>query len=64
MARMGRFAMALCVFSMVADAQEDPSAWFPLQVGSRWVYEHEWKSGDQNRPELDRWATQKRSPGG
>ncbi len=58
MARMGRFAMALCVFSMVANAQEDPLAWFPLQVGSRWVYEHEWKSGDRNRPKLDRWATQ------
>ena len=58
MVRMGRFAMALSVFSMVASAQEAPLAWFPLQVGSRWVYEHEWKSGDRNRPELDRWATQ------
>jgi hypothetical protein len=58
MVRMGRLAVALCVFSMVASAQEDPLAWFPLQVGSRWVYEHEWKSGDRNRPDVDRWTTQ------
>jgi hypothetical protein len=57
MVRMGRLAMALCVFSMVASAQEDPLAWFPLQVGSRWVYEHEWKSRDRNRPNRDRWTT-------
>jgi len=42
----------------VAGAQEDPLAWFPLQVGSRWVYEHEWKSGDRNRPDVDRWTTE------
>jgi len=28
-------------FLDVASAQEDPLAWFPLQVGSHWVYEHE-----------------------
>jgi len=55
---MGRLAMALCLFSMVASAQEDPLAWFPLQVGSRWMYEHEWKSGDRNRPDVDRWTTE------
>jgi hypothetical protein len=48
--------MALCALSMVASAQEDPLAWFPLQVGSRWVYEHEMKSGDRNRPSVDRWS--------
>jgi hypothetical protein len=32
--------------------------WFPLQPGSRWVYEHDWKSGDRNRPEADRWTTE------
>jgi hypothetical protein len=58
MVRMGPLAMALCVFSMVASAQEDPLAWFPLQVGSHWVYEHEWKSGDRNRPEVERWTTE------
>src|SRR6266849_4370109 len=58
MVRMDRLAMALYVFSMVASAQEDPLAWFPLQVGSRWVYEHEWKSGDRNRPDVDRWTTE------
>src|SRR5437762_9791605 len=58
MGRMGHFAMALCVFPMVAIAQEDPLAWFPLQVGSRWVYEYESKSGDRNRPDVDRWTTE------
>lgn len=55
---MRGFAIALCAFSIVASAQEDPLAWFPLQVGSRWVYEHEWKSGDRTRPDVDRWTTE------
>ena len=58
MVRIGCLTMVLCVFSTVASAQEDPLAWFPLQVGSRWVYEHEWKSGDRNRPDVDRWTTE------
>ena len=37
MLRIGRLAVALSVSSAVASAQEDPLAWFPLQVGSRWV---------------------------
>lgn len=49
--------MALCALSIVASAQENPLTWFPLQVGSRWVYDHEWKSGDRNRPAVDRWST-------
>jgi hypothetical protein len=57
MVRMGPLAVTLCVFSMVASAQEDPLVWFPLQVGSRWVYEHEAKSGDRTRPDVDRWTT-------
>jgi hypothetical protein len=39
-------------------AQDDPLAWFPLQVGSRWIYEHEWRSGDRNRPDVNRWTTE------
>src|SRR6516165_4301643 len=58
MVRMSRLAVELCVFSMVGSAQEDPLSWFPLQVGSRWVYEHEWKSGDRNRPDVDRWTSE------
>ena len=58
MVRIGCFAAALYIFSLVASAQEDPLAWFPLQVGSRWVYEHESKSGDRNRPDVDRWTTE------
>jgi hypothetical protein len=49
--------MALCALSIVASAQENPLTWSPLQVGSRWVYDHEWKSGDRNRPAVDRWST-------
>jgi hypothetical protein len=55
---MRGLAIALCAFSIVASAQEDPLAWFPLQLGSRWVYEHEWKSGDRTRPDVDRWTTE------
>jgi len=53
-----RLLIALCVFSMVASAQDDPLAWFPLQVGSHWVYEHEWKSGNRNQPKVDRWTSE------
>ncbi|HSR07834.1 MAG TPA: hypothetical protein VLM42_11840, partial [Bryobacteraceae bacterium] len=58
MVRVGCFAVALCVSSMVASAQEDPAAWLPLEVGGRWVYEHESKSGNRNRPYVDRWTTE------
>jgi hypothetical protein len=55
---MSRLAVELCVFSMVGSAQEDPLSWFPLQVGSCSVYQHEWKSGDRNRPDVDRWTSE------
>ncbi len=55
---MRGFAIALCAFSIVASAREDPLAWFPLQMGGRWVYQHEWKSGDRTRPDVDRWTTE------
>ncbi len=58
MYRRGCFAVLLCVSSMTGNAQEEPAAWLPMQVGSRWVYEHEWKSGDRNRPDVDRWTTE------
>jgi hypothetical protein len=38
-------------------AQEDPLVWFPLEVGNRWIYDHESKSGDAQRPEVTRWTT-------
>ncbi len=50
--------MTLCVLSMAMSAQQDPMEWIPLRVGTRWVYEHEWKSGDRSRPDIDRWTTQ------
>jgi hypothetical protein len=54
----GRYALAFFAFSIMASAQEDPLAWFPLQVGSRSVYEHESKSGDRTRPDVVRWTTE------
>lgn len=58
MVRAGHFAIALFLFSIAARAQDDPLAWLTLRVGSRWVYEHEWKSGDRNRPTVERWTTE------
>jgi hypothetical protein len=55
---IGRFVLTFFTLSIIAGAQEDPLAWFPLQVGSRSVYEHESKSGDRNRPEVVRWTTE------
>ena len=44
--------------AVTLSAQGDPREWLPLQAGARWVYEHEWKSGDRNRPDVDRWTTE------
>src|SRR4051794_21046586 len=45
-------------FPLLLGAQSDPLPSFPLHVGSRWVYEHEWKSGDSRRPNVERWMTE------
>jgi hypothetical protein len=58
MVRAGRFAILLSLLPIVVRAQDDPLAWLALRVGSRWVYEHEWKSGDRNRPNVERWTTE------
>ena len=58
MIRTAYLLIALSVFSIVASAQDDPLAWFPLQVGSHWVYEYESKSGDRNHPDIDRWTSE------
>jgi hypothetical protein len=58
LSRECNLVLALCAFSMVTGAQETPLAWFPLQTGTRWVYEHEWRSGDPRRPDVDRWTTE------
>src|SRR5437016_12300744 len=58
MIRTACLLIGLCVFAMVASAQDDPLAWFPVRVGSRWRYEHEWKSGDRKRTEVDGWTAE------
>lgn len=50
--------LTLCALSIVASAQENLLSWFPLRVGSRWTYAHEWKSGNPNRPDVDRWTSE------
>jgi hypothetical protein len=55
---MRHVTWALCAVSLVASAQEDPLAWFPLRVSTRWTYEHEWKSGNRNRPDVERWSSE------
>jgi hypothetical protein len=52
MIRTACLLIALCIFSLVASAQDDPLTWFPLQVGSHWVYEYEAKSGTGTGPML------------
>lgn len=56
--RIRGLTIALCGLSIATSAQENPLTWFPLQVGSHWVYQHEWKSGDRNRPSIDRWTSE------
>jgi hypothetical protein len=58
MVRIVRLAVTLCAFAINASAQDDPLTWFPLRVGSRWLYEHEWKTGDRRHPTVDRWTTE------
>lgn len=55
---MRHVTWVLCAVSFVASAQEDPLTWFPLRVGTRWTYEHEWKSGNRNRPDVERWTSE------
>ena len=58
-----RVALAIIWAFVLAWAQPmpagegDPFSWYPLRVGSRWTYEHEWKSGNRNSPEVSRWTT-------
>lgn len=56
--RIARLLTALGALTVTLGAQQDPLAWFPLQPGNRWVYEHESKSGDRNHPNVDRWTTE------
>lgn len=30
--------------------------WYPLQVGNKWIYAHEARYGDVNKPEVDQWT--------
>ena len=53
----GGWASALC-FSALACAQQDPLAWFPLEVGNRSIYEHESKSGNRDQPRVDHFTTE------
>jgi hypothetical protein len=58
MGGMRYVTLTLCALSIAASAQENPFAWCPLRVGSRWIYQNEWKSGDRNRPDVDRWTSE------
>lgn len=43
--------------------QQDVAFWIPLQVGNRWIYAHESKSGDTRRPKVIPWITEERVTG-
>ncbi len=47
-------ALMACSFPLVA---ADVTTVFPLQIGNRWVYEHEDWSGDKRHPAISRWTT-------
>src|SRR5436190_15202374 len=36
----------------------DVFSYFPLQVGNRWVYQYEYKTGDPERPNVQRWTSE------
>jgi hypothetical protein len=45
------------LFAQTGFGQEDPLSWLSLRVGNHWTYQHEWKTGDRNRPAITRWTT-------
>ncbi len=55
---MRRLIVILGALSTVANGQDGPQTWFPLEIGTHWVYEHEMKSGDPNQPRVERWNTE------
>jgi hypothetical protein len=55
---MRRSTLALLTVSLSVPAcAEDVFAWFPLQVGNRWIYEHSSKTGDPKNPRFANWTT-------
>ena len=58
MVPISRSAILMALLSTTAAAQKGPLGWFPLQVGARWVYEHEAKTGSRGKPDVDRWTTE------
>ena len=52
-----KLALLCLIPALVAQTLPDPSSWFPLRTGSRWVYQHESRSGNRNNPEVSRWTT-------
>jgi hypothetical protein len=50
------FLIASAVIVLVG--QENPLSWLPLQVGNRWIYDHESKEVSPQNPEIATWTTE------
>ena len=57
-----RLATLIALLSTLASAQESSLMWFPLKMDTRWLYDHEAKSGQRSRPDVDHWTTSSTRP--
>jgi hypothetical protein len=46
------------ILSREITGRVDVFSYFPLQVGNRWVYQYEYKTGDPERPNVQRWTSE------
>ena len=46
------------ILSREITAPVDVFRYFPLQVGNRWIYDYEYRTGDPERPTVQRWTSE------
>lgn len=54
---MRRFVWSILFFACCASAQDGVLSWFPLEIGNRWVYEHEVWGPSRDKATVTRWKT-------
>ena len=58
---VGYLSLALLLFTVkltAQDASQDIKAWYPLEPGDTWTYQHESLEGDMANPDFERWITE------